>query len=142
EKLQATIAQKEEEEARLRVVLRTAAEGIFILDDQGGILMLNQAAQRIFGYSDKELEGQNVKLLIPKEVQGLPVEGTPVDPALPIESIRVGKISNRTQEAVGRRKDGTLFPLELSVSDVPIGSRRVYSGIVRDVTERKRAENE
>src|SRR5207248_1920194 len=102
----------------------------------------NQAAQRIFGYTDRELEGQNVKVLIPREVQGLPVEGKPVETPSMAESIRVGRINNSTQEAVGQRKDGTLFPLELSVSDVSIGSRRIYTGIVRDITERKRSEKE
>jgi PAS domain S-box-containing protein len=142
EQIQANIASKREEEARLRVVLRTAAEGIFILDDQGRIQLLNQAAQRIFGYTDRELEGQNVKVLIPKEVQGLPIEGKMIDTPSAMESIRVGRINNSTQEAIGRRKDGTLFPLELSVSDVPIGKRRIYTGIVRDISERKRAEKE
>ena len=103
EQIQANIASKREEEARLRVVLRTAAEGIFILDDQGRIQLLNHAAQRIFGYSDRELEGQNVKVLIPKEVQGLPVEGKAVETPSAVESIRVGQINNSTQEAVGRR---------------------------------------
>lgn len=131
DQLQANIQQKREEEARLRVVLRTAAEGILILDDQGKIQMVNHAAQRIFGYSERELEGQNVKVLIPKEVQGLPVEGRRFDSPSAVESIRVGKINNTTTEGIGRRKDGTTFPLELSVSDVPIGSHRVFTGIVR-----------
>jgi PAS domain S-box-containing protein len=141
EQLQHNIQQKREEEARLSAVLRTAAEGIFILDEEGHILMLNQAAQRIFGYSDRELEGKNVKVLLPREVQGLPIEGRPELPSA-IESIRLGKISNSTQEVIGQRKDGTTFPLELSVSDAPAGGRRIYTGIVRDITERKKAEQE
>lgn len=141
EQMQHNLDKKREEEARLKAVLRTAAEGIFILDEAGRIQLLNHAAQRIFGYSDKELEGQNVKVLLPKEVQGLPGDG-PAAGASAIESVRLSKLNNSTQEVVGRRKDGTTFPLELSVSDVPVGSRRIYTGIVRDITDRKKAEKD
>src|SRR5262249_664487 len=108
-----------ENEARLRTVLRTAAEGIFILDADGRIEMVNQAAEGIFGYPADELKGQNVKLLVPKEAQGLPQGGGPQADAM-VSSIRMGSANNRTQEVVGRRKDGTTFPLELSVSNVPV----------------------
>ena len=141
DQLQQSLQQKREEEARLATILRSAAEGIFILDDQGRVELLNAAAERIFGYSDRELLGQNVKVLIPKEVQGLPAPGGP-GTASEIDSIKLGRINNRTQEVIGRRKDGSTFPLELSVSDVPVGDHRVYTGIVRDITERKRAEKE
>jgi PAS domain S-box-containing protein len=135
--------QLREGEARLRVILKTAAEGIFILDDDGTIQMVNQAAERLFGYAAEELKGRNVKLLLPKEVQGLPrADGSAPVADAGISSIRLGRVNNRTQEAVGRRKDGSLFTLELSVSDVPVGERRLYTGIVRDVTERKKAEAE
>ena len=141
ERLRERGQQLREGEARLRAVLKTAAEGIFILDDAGTIELVNQAAERLFGYSADELKGQNVKRLVPKEVQGLPQSGeaAPIDG---VSSIRLGRVNNRTQEAVGRRKDGSLFTLELSVSDVPVGNRRLYTGIVRDITQRKRAEEE
>src|SRR5262249_3086279 len=123
-----------ENEARLRVVLKTAAEGIFILDDEGRIQMVNQAAERLFGYPAGELLGQNGKGLVPKEAQGLPRgDGSPPAGEVATSSIKLGRVTNRTQEATGRRKDGSLFALELSVSDVPVGSRRLYTGIVRDV---------
>jgi PAS domain S-box-containing protein len=140
EQLRASSQQLRESEARLRIVLKTAAEGIFIADDQGQIQMLNQAAERIFGYAADELKDQPVKLLFPKEVQGLPGGGAPGLSG--IESVKLGKVVNTTQEAVGRRKDGGTFPLELAVSEVPVGGGRWYTGIVRDVTERKKAEEE
>src|SRR5262245_357933 len=90
-----------ENEARLRAVLKTAAEGILIADEQGQIQMVNHAAERIFGYGGDELRGQAVKLLIPKEVQGLSEVGFS-----PGESLKIGKVSNSTQEVTGRRKDG------------------------------------
>jgi PAS domain S-box-containing protein len=136
--LQQNVRDRREEEARLKAVLRTAAEGIFILDDQGRIEMANQAVEGIFGYRSEELAGENVKLLIPKESRATTGEVG----ASAIESIRLSRINNRTMEATGRRKDGTLFPLELSVSEVPLGSRRLFTGIVRDVTARKKAEKD
>ena len=134
--------QLREGEARLRAILKTAAEGIFILDDDGKIEMVNQAAERLFGYAADEILGQNVKLLLPKEVQGLPRGDGAVAGELGTSSIRMGRVNNRTQEAIGRRKDGSVFTLELAVSEVPRGDRRLYTGIVRDVTKRKRAEAE
>ncbi len=140
--------QLRDNEASLRAVLRTAAEGIFILDDVGTIQMVNQAAEHIFGYPAEELTGQNVKLLIPKEAQGLPAPGAPPPgdsrpPEEPgVSSIKLGRALNRTQEVTGRRRDGTHFALELSVSDVAAGDGRMYTGIVRDITERKKAEKE
>ncbi|MBI1917277.1 MAG: PAS domain S-box protein [Planctomycetes bacterium] len=136
--------QLRENEARLRTVLRTAAEGIFILDADGQIQMVNHAAEKIFGYSADELKGQNVKLLLPKEVQGLPDKDNRSADAPPdmVSTIKLGRVNNSTQEVVGRRKDGSVFPLELSVSDVSTADGRLYTGIVRDITERKRAEHE
>src|SRR5262249_54186670 len=131
--------QLRENEAHLRTILRTAAEGIFILDAEGQIQMVNHAAEQIFGYSADELKGQNVKLLLPKEVQGLPSKDDRGSDAPPdaISTIKLGRVNNSTQEVVGRRKDGSIFPLELSVSDVPTADGRLYTGIVRDITERK-----
>ena len=126
----------------MRAVLKTAADGIFILDEAGKIEMVNQAAERLFGYAADEILGQNVKLLLPKEVQGLPRGDGAVSGDPGSSSIRMGRVNNRTQEAIGRRKDGSVFTLELAVSEVPRGDRRLYTGIVRDVTERKRAEAE
>src|SRR5262249_41298997 len=135
--------QLRENEARLRTILRTAAEGIFILDTEGQIQMVNHAAEQIFGYPADELKGQHVKLLLPKEVQGLPARDASANaPLTPTSTIKLGRVNNSTQEAVGRRRDGSLFALELSVSEVLIADGRLYTGIVRDITERKRAEQE
>ena len=116
----------ERSEARLRTVLDTAAEGILGFDSQGVILQLNQAAERIFGASD--LRGKPVTALLAQSDAG----------ALAALTGTLG----RTQEHTGRRGDGASFPLEMSVSRVPLDDSVVYSAIVRDVTERKRAESE
>src|SRR5262249_62362980 len=98
---------------------------------------------QIFGYPADELKGQHVKLLLPKEVQGLPARDASANaPLTPTSTIKLGRVNNSTQEAVGRRKDGSLFALDLSVSEALIADGRLYTGIVRDITERKRAEQE
>jgi PAS domain S-box-containing protein len=117
----------QESEARLRAILDNAAEGIFSFDEKGIILGLNHAAERIFG--SLELVGKDVAILL----AGLPDQGA--------VAALTGRLGG-THEHLGRRADGSPFPLELSVSKVMLGDRIVYSGIARDVTERKRAERE
>ena len=116
----------ERSEARLRTVLDTAAEGILSFDGQGVILRLNQAAERIFGAAD---------------LRGKPVTALLVQSDADTLAALTGTLG-RTQEHSGRRGDGASFPLEMAVSRVPLDDSVVYSAIVRDVTERKRAESE
>ncbi len=116
----------ERSEARLRTVLDTAAEGILGFDGQGVILQMNQAAERIFGAAD---------------LRGKPVTALLASSDADTLATLTGTLG-RTQEHSGRRGDGASFPLEISVSKVPLEDSTVYSAIVRDVTERKRAESE
>ena len=124
-------------EARLHAILETAVEGIITIDERGIIESLNAAAETIFGYSADEIIGRNVKVLMPA----------------PYRQQHDGYLSNylRTghariigigREVVGQRKDGTVFPMELSVSEVKLEERRLFTGFVRDITERKRLERE
>jgi PAS domain S-box-containing protein len=115
----------EQREASFRAILDNAAEGIFSFDPGGTILGANRAAERTFGAA---LKGANVATLL----ADLPAGG-----ALPLLTAAL----DRTCEHVGRRADGSTFPLELAVSGVPLGDQLVYSVIARDITERKAAEN-
>ena len=124
-------------EERLRAILETAVEGIITIDEQGAIESFNPSAEKIFGCSAGEAIGQNVKLLMPEpyrhEHDGY------------IENYhRTGhaKIIGIGREVVGRRKDGTTFPMDLSVSEVRLADRRLFTGFVRDITERKQLEKE
>jgi PAS domain S-box-containing protein len=122
-------------EERARAVLDTAADGILTIDEHGLIESCNPAALRIFGYSAGELIGRNVNLLMPspyrEEHNGYLAN-----------YLRTGqkKIIGIGREVQGLRKNGTIFPLDLAVSEVRLGNRRLFTGIVRDVTERNRAE--
>jgi PAS domain S-box-containing protein len=122
-------------EERLRAILETAVEGIITIDERGSIESFNPAAEKIFGYTAREAVGQNVKLLMPE----------------PFRHEHDGYLENYHQtghariigigrEVMGRRKDGALFPMDLSVSEVKLAKRRMFTGFVRDITERKSAE--
>jgi PAS domain S-box-containing protein len=124
-----------ESEGRLRAIVETAVDGIVTIDDGGTVTSFNPAASRIFGYAADEVLGRNVSMLMPEPHRGAH-DGYMRDYA----RTRVKKIIGIGREVVGLRKDGTQFPMDLSVSETVLGDRRVFTGIVRDVTERKRAE--
>lgn len=124
-------------EARLRAILDTAVEGIITIDELGTIESCNAAAERIFGYEAGEIIGRNVKVLMPNPYRQKH-DGYLADYS------RTGhaRIIGIGREVVGRRKDGTVFPMDLSVSEVRLEARRIFTGFVRDITERKRLEKE
>jgi len=126
-----------ESDAQLREIVDHAIDGIVVIDDHGVITDLNPAAQRLFGYSPKELIGQSVNLLIPE-----PYCSEHNRYLRNYRETGERKIIGITREVSARRKDGSLFPLELSVSEVLRGGRRLFTGIVRDISERKRMEGE
>jgi len=124
-------------EERMRSVVNHVVDGIITIDEQGSIESYNPAAQGIFGYRRAEVLGRNVKMLMPE----------------PYHSghdryigsyVRTGqaKIIGIGREVLGKRKDGSTFPMELAVSEFHVGTRRFFTGIVRDITERKRLQDE
>lgn len=130
-------SQEDESDAQLREIVDHAIEGIVVIDDYGAITDFNPAAQRLFGYSAKEIIGKSVTLLIPEP-----------DASHHDEYLRryretgERRIIGITREVSARRKDSSIFPIELSVSEVLRGGRRQFTGIVRDISERKRMDAE
>ena len=126
-----------ESEQRMRAILDTAVEGIITINERGVVDLINPAAERIFGYRADEVIGQNVSMLMP-----LPYSAEH-DRYLG-NYIRSGeaRIIGVGREVVGRRKDGTIFPMDLSVSEVRLPNRRLFTGFVRDISERKKAEKQ
>lgn len=128
-----TRALLEDREERLRAILETAVEGIITIDEHGIIESVNAAAERIFGYRAREIIGKNVGVLMPSPHRNYLTN-----------YLRTGqaKVIGIGREVAGRRKDGSLFPMDLSVSEVKLASRRMFTGFIRDITERKQLEKE
>ena len=124
-----------EKEQRLRAILEAAVEGIITIDERGIVDAINPAACRIFGYAPEEVVGQNVSILMP-----MPDRVRHDDYIANYLRTSQAKIIGIGREVVGQRKDRTLFPMDLSISEVRLGNRRLFTGMVRDITERKRAE--
>lgn len=124
-----------ESEARHRSIVDTAADGIITIDESGTIESFNSAASKLFDYSPDEVIGKNVNTLMPEPYHG-------AHDGYLANYLRTGKaqIIGIGREVVGLRKDGTTFPLDLAVSEVPTEVGRIFTGIVRDLTETKKAE--
>ncbi len=125
-----------ESEARTRAIVETAADGIITISEKGVIETFNDAAERMFGYAARKVIGRDIKVLMPPAYH----EGHEVRLKNYIETGVKKIIGAGPHELTAQRKDGTSFPIDLTVSEVHLGSRRIFTGIVRDITERKRVE--
>ena len=119
-------------EAKMRAVLETAVEGIVVIDKAGTIESINPAVERMFGYSAQEVVGQNVKLLMPSPYRA-EHDGYLSD------YLRTGerRIIGIGREVVGQRKDGSTFPMYLSVAEMQLDGEPHFTGMVRDLTDAK-----
>ncbi len=135
--LSSTSALASDSDAHLKAILATIVDPIITIDERGVIERFNQAAERTFGYTAAEAIGQNITILIPAPFAQQHDESMK-------RYLLTGekRIIGRGREALALRKNGELFPVELAVSEVDTGSRRLFTGIVRDITERKRHEAE
>ncbi|HEY2532268.1 MAG TPA: PAS domain S-box protein [Xanthobacteraceae bacterium] len=125
----------EESENRMRAIVNTVVDGIIIIDDQGTVENLNPAAARAFGYGLEEVIGRDVKMLMPQPYRrerdtylaNFPETGQ-------------SKAMDIGREMTGVRKDGSIFPLEFAISEMEVAGRRMFTAVVRDITQRKMAE--
>jgi len=122
-------------EAHLKSILDTVPEAMIVIDERGVIQSFSAAAERLFGYAASEAIGQNVKIMMPQ----------------PYRDEHDGYVSRyiRTNEpriigigrvVVGQRRDGTTFPMELAVGEMRSNNQRFFTGFIRDLTERQKAE--
>lgn len=133
------VARREQElrdtEARTTTIVDTVAEGIIAIDDKGIVQSFNRAAESIFGILSKDIVGHSVNALIP------PPDRAHHDGFIKayLETGKKRVIGTR-REVVGSRADGTEFPMEIAISEATFAGRRLFIGIVRDITARKRNE--
>ncbi|MBF0094500.1 MAG: diguanylate cyclase [Alphaproteobacteria bacterium] len=118
-------------------IIRATSDGVVVIDEHGLIASVNPAAARMFGYEPDEIVGGNVSVLMP-EPHRSEHDGYL---ARYLETGEGNVIGNCTR-LFAQRKDGEIFPVELTVTDVVCGDRRVFAGIIRDVTEKTRREEE
>ncbi|MHC1744306.1 MAG: PAS domain S-box protein [Syntrophobacteraceae bacterium] len=126
-----------EEKARLRAILDTTVDGIVTIDERAIIQSFNKAAEKIFGYRAREVIGRNVSILQPSPYREHHDEYV----ARYLET-GIRKIIGIGREVEGMRKDGAVFPLYLAVSEVLVGEKRFFTGIVKDLSEQKAAMRE
>lgn len=122
-------------EAHLRSILDTVPDATVVIDEQGLITSFSAAAVRQFGYTEAEVLGRNVNMLMPEpyhhEHDGY------IERYIKTAEKRVIEID---RVVVGLRKDGSTFPMKLAVGEVRSGSGRFFTGFIRDLTERERSE--
>jgi PAS domain S-box-containing protein len=121
---------------RLKAIFDTAVDGIIVINDKGIIEEVNHAACQLFLYSPHEMIGQNISILMP--VEHSIHHNQYIDNYLNHHKPRIIGIG---REVNGKKKDGSEFPFWLSVSEVKLKERIIFTGFVHDLTEIKQAEN-
>lgn len=126
-----------ERENRLRTILDTAVDGIITIDERGIVNSINPSAQKLMGYTSAEVVGQNIAMLMPE-----PFHGEHDMYLSNYLKTGITRIMGSTREVPVLRKDGITIPVDLSVNEIWLGKRRLFNGIIRDLSERKRTEKE
>jgi len=124
-----------ESERRLAAVIDNTVDGIITIDEAGRIENFNPAAERMFGFAADDVIGRNVNILMPT-----PFRDEHDAYIASYLATGINKIIGIGREIVGRRKDGTVFAMALAVSEVKFGEGRLFTGICRDISDRKRSE--
>lgn len=123
--------------SRLKSVIETAVDGIITIDERGIIEFVNPTTCKIFEYDATELIGQNIALLMPS-----PHQEKHDDYLQHYRDTGIRKIIGIGREVQGKKKNGMLFPLWLSVSEVKLENKRLFIGIICDLTEQQKAERD
>jgi two-component system sensor kinase FixL len=117
-------------ESRLKAIIDTAVDGIITIDSRGTIETLNPAAAKLFGYNEEELIGTNIKILMPE-----PDKSSHDKYIDNYHRTGEGQIIGKGRDVIGKKKDGTTFPFLLSISEVQLSGRKIFTGIIHDISE-------
>ena len=129
-------ARLQQSSALVAAIVDTMVDGLITIDDHGTVETYNKAAEQIFGYSSDEVVGQNISMLMPE-----PYLSEHDGHLAKYRATGKAHILGISREVMGRGRDGSLFPLELSVNELLLGDKLRFVGTVRDITERKLAES-
>jgi PAS domain S-box-containing protein len=124
-----------EDAQKLQAIFETAIDGIITIDIKGFVLSFNTAASSLFGFKANEVIGQNIKMLMPE-----PYHSEHDSYIGRYQKTRKPHIIGIGREVIGKRKDGTTFPMRLAVSEVTLQSGTIYTGIIHDLSDVKLAE--
>lgn len=124
-----------EQTARIKAILDSATDAIITISSTGIIESFNGAAKTIFGYSDEEVLGKPLMMLMPERYRDPHSKGLEH-----YTQTGEARVIGQTVELEGLRKDGSTFPMDLAISEVCLEDRCLFTGIIRDITERKQAE--
>jgi two-component system CheB/CheR fusion protein len=122
---------------QLAAILDTAAEGIISIDERGRIQSYNKAAEVMFGYSFSEIAGENVSRLMPD-----PESAAHDDYLATYLQTNILRIIGIRREVRARRRDGSIFPMDLAVSELRVGDHRLFTGVMRDISDRRELERQ
>jgi PAS domain S-box-containing protein len=123
-------------ESRMRAILETTVDAIITIDDRANILSFNQAAIHLFGYTPDEVIGSNVNVLMPN-----PYHNEHDHYLANYQHTGIPKIIGIGREVTARHKNGSIFPIDLSVSEVHLKDQKIFTGIIRDITEQKKTQD-
>jgi PAS domain S-box-containing protein len=131
-------ASMHDSEARMRAILEAALDCVVTMDEDGCVVEFNPAAERTFGYAREDIIGlEMAELIIPERLRDMHRRGLE-------RYLDTGEaaVLNRRIEITGMRSGGAEFPVELAITRIPVPGRPVFTGYLRDITERKQAEQE
>jgi PAS domain S-box-containing protein len=131
------IDERKRSEARHRVVVETASDAVVSIDESGAIIFANPATKRIFGYNPEELIGKPLTVLMPGAMRKFHEAGLK-------RYLETGerRLNWQGTEVTARRANGEEFPAEVSFGEMTADQRKVFTGFIRDISEKKRAEEE
>ena len=126
-----------EGEAKIRAVFNNVLDAIITINDNGIIEEVNESIENIFGYKPEELIGKNISILMPE-----PHKSSHNQYLANYLNTGIKKVIGQKKELIAVKKNGEIFPIELGVTEVQVKNKILFSGIIRDITERKKTEEE